>query len=276
MIRDTVLQSQLHDILNAELREDDPCGECYFKHAPGPLRTPDESGCNWSQVLIVRHGRSSTDSCAEVIPRVITRVAARWNLMPDQAARLEKRRPAAKVLPAPQEAMRSRETYLYFQIDTNRINSRGTLPAMTRLERWHRDGLIGLLMSDIAHAEAKAGASARRSRKAVGYIYSQTFDDEPNVRERIAAILFPAGCRTQNEVNDVCIVHNALRYSYILVTADGAMLRNRDALARLGLRVMTDAEAVGLVEQAIRERDIEARGDAVATGKPVPSWVGKD
>ena len=274
MIRDTVLQNELHDILNAELREDDPCGGCRFKHAPGPLRTPDESGCNWSQVLIVRHGRFWNNSCAEVIPRVITRVAARWNLMPDQAARLEKRQPRAKVLPVPQEA--SRETYLYFQLDTNRINSRGTLPAMTRLERWHRDGVIGLLMSDIAHAEAKAGTSARRSRKAVGYIYSRSFDDEPAVRKQIAAILFPAGCRTQNEVNDVRIVHNALRCSYILVTADGAMLRNRDALARLGLRVMTDAEAVGLVEQTIRERDTEARGDAAATGKPVPFWVGKD
>jgi len=54
------------------------------------------------------------------------------------------------------------------------------------------------------------------------------------------------------------------------------MLRNRDALARLGLRVMTDAEAVGLVEQTIRERGTEARGDAAVTGKPVPFWVGKD
>jgi hypothetical protein len=47
-------------------------------------------------------------------------------------------------------------------------------------------------------------------------------------------------------------------------------------LARLGLRVITDAEAVNLVEQAIQERDAEAREDAAATVEPLPFWVCKD
>jgi hypothetical protein len=173
--------------------------------------------------------------------------------------------------------MRSHETYLYFQIDTNRINSRGTLAAMNRLERWRRDGVIGLVMSDVAHAEAKAGGNERRSRKAVGYIYSRSFEGKPDSQQaQIAVILFPQGCRTPGDVNDVRICHNALRYQYILITGDRVILRKREALARLGLRVMTDAEAVGLVERAIRERDAEARDDAGARGEPVPSWLGKD
>lgn len=175
--------------------------------------------------------------------------------------------------------MRRRTTYLYFQIDTNRINSRGTLAAMNRLEQWARDGVIGLVMSDIAHTEAKADGNAHRSRKAVGYIYSLSFEGEPDVQQiqsQIAAILFPQGYCKQSEVNDVRIVSNALQNNYILITADGVILKNREALAQLGLHVMTDAEAVSMVEQKIQERDAETRDDADATGEPLPFWVGKD
>jgi hypothetical protein len=59
-----------------------------------------------------------------------------------------------------------------------------------------------------------------------------------------------------------------MKYGYILVTADGAMLRNREALPDLGLRVMTDAEAVALVERAIVDRDAAARRDAAESGQP--------
>jgi hypothetical protein len=197
--------------------------------------------------------------------------------MPSQA--LKEELPTDHAASAMTRIMRSRETYLYFQIDTNRINARGTLEAMNRLERWRRDGVIGLLMSDVAHAEAKAGGSARRSRKAVGYIYSLSFEGESDSQQKqsqIAGILFPQGCRTRGDLNDVRICHNALRYQYILVTADGVLLRKRDTLAELGLRVMTDAEAVAMVERAIRERGAEARDEAAATGAPLPSWVGND
>lgn len=279
MNRQVVRQNQLHEILNEELHRQDPCGGCRFVRAPGPLRTPDGTGCNWSQVLNLRRGRFGNDLCAQAASRVITQIAARFNLMPNDAELPEGEQPTDRVTSATPMTMRSRETYLYFQIDTNRINSRETLAAMNRLERWRRDGVIGLMMSDVAHAEAKAGGDARRSRKAVGYIYSLSFEDEPDAQEaqaRIAAILFPQGCRTPADVNDVRICHNALRYQYILITADGAIHRKREALAQLGLRVMTDGEAVGLVERAIRERDAEARDDAAATGTPVPSWVGTD
>ena len=278
-MREVVYRNGLHKILNTELHEQDPCGECRFTKAPTPLRTPDKFGCNWSQVLTLRSGRGGNDSCARVASCTISQVAARFNLMPDRTAHPDKERPTERVLPTRQTVMRSRETYLYFQIDTNRINSRGTLAAMNRLEKWHQDEVIGLVMSDIAHAEAKAGGSEHRSRKAINYIYSMSFPSGANVAEtqaQIAAILFPQGCRTQNDINDVRIVCNARKYQYILLTADGVILRNREALARLGLRVMADFEAVELVERVIRERDAEARGDAAATQESLPSWVGKD
>lgn len=134
-------------------------------------------------------------------------------------------------------------------------------------------------MSDVAHAEAMAGRDARRSCKAVRYVYSFGFEHEagvPEMHSRIAAALFPQGCRSQNDVNDVRIVYNAWKYQYVLVTADKAILHKRDELAELGLIVMTDAEAVQLVEERIRERDAEAQYDAGEIGDPLPWWVGKD
>lgn len=279
MTRENVPQDRLYKILNEELHRQDPCGECRFTHAPVPLRTHDKSGCNWSQDLILRRGRSWNNLCTEAASRVITQVAARFNLTESPTTRMEGERTSDRVFSTAQEGMRSRVTYLYFQIDTNRINSRGTLAPMNRIEQWHRDAVIGLVMSDAAHDEAKAGRNARRSRKALGYIYSMGFEEEPDsqrAKAQIADILFPQGCRTPSDTNDVRICQNALRYQYILVTADGDILRQREALAQLGLRVMTDTEAVALVERAIRERDIEARDDATITGEPLPPWVGND
>jgi hypothetical protein len=65
-----------------------------------------------------------------------------------------------------------------------------------------------------------------------------------------------------NEANDVEIAFNANKYGAILVTADGGsrrqpggILGNRVALARLGVQVMSDGEAVALVREKIQERD---------------------
>src|SRR6266849_9976 len=193
MRRESVREDQLCAILSEELHRQDPCGECRFTQTPVPLRTLDESGCNWSQDLILRRGRLGNASCAEAASRVITQVAAPFNLMPSHAVRSDRALPTGRVASGTPEAMRSRETYLYFQIDANRINSRGTLAAMNRLERWHRNGVIGLVMSDVAHAEAKAGGNARRSRKVVGYIHSLGSEGAPDSKRtlaQIAGILF--------------------------------------------------------------------------------------
>ena len=77
--------------------------------------------------------------------------------------------------------MVERRLFLFFQIDTNRINARQGLPPMNALECWHAAGLIEILLSDVAQAEAVAGGNATRAQKALSYIFaigtSETSDE---------------------------------------------------------------------------------------------------
>ena len=88
----------------------------------------------------------------------------------------------------------SRELHLSFHIDTNRINSRGRLDSMNKLELWKKKGLILLNMSQVAHQEARAGDDQRRRRKAFENIYSLTLattsEERIQLRE-IERIYFP-------------------------------------------------------------------------------------
>ena len=172
-----------------------------------------------------------------------------------------------------------RRLFLIFHIDTNRINSRSGLENMNKLERWKEKGLILLNMSKVAHDEARAGGDQRRARKALSNIYSNTMADTPEEQIQLSAIetiLFPSGIRTQNERNDAEIAFNAGKYRAILVTADGDLLTHRNELLQLGIKVMTDHEAVALVEKRITERDKRARRISQMSGVPCPDWVGID
>jgi hypothetical protein len=100
---------------------------------------------------------------------------------------------------------------------------------------------------------------------------------------QIEAILFPGGASTQGERNDVDIVFNAKKYGCVLVTNDGAsrsqpggILGNRQRLEALGVQILTDEEAVACVHELILRRDERERGRALATGEPLPDWVGRD
>lgn len=166
-----------------------------------------------------------------------------------------------------------------FQIDTNRINSRQKIENMNKLEHWREEGLITLYMSKVAHEEAMAGGDRWRSRKALENIYSYTMANTPEEQTRLrelGVVLFPPRPRTQNEWNDVEIAFNARKYGAFLVTADGDLLDRRAELRELGVRVLTDEEAVAMVEDGIADRDARARQISVAYGVPVPDWVGKD
>ena len=172
------------------------------------------------------------------------------------------------------------------QIDTNRINARASLKAMNRLEALKRDGVLFIGMSEVAQTEARAGRHVRRRQKATEHIATITYaesPDEQETRRKIEAILFPDGVADISEKNDVEIVFNAKKYGEILVTADGGskrqpggILGNRAALEQIGVRVMTDAEALAFVGIQIELRDNTAREAATFTGEPLPSWVGKD
>jgi hypothetical protein len=183
--------------------------------------------------------------------------------------------------------MPDRELILCFHIDTNRLNSRGKLPNITELEGWHDRGLITVILSEPVLRESTAGNDALRSEKAASYVYSSTLADTDDERHRlklIESVLFPDGAKTQNQLNDVEIVFNAFKYGRILVTNDGGskrqpggMLGNAALLWELlRVRIVTDAEAVAMTREKIRERDQRARYSSRITGEPLPEWVGKD
>jgi len=172
-----------------------------------------------------------------------------------------------------------------FQIDANRINARGSLPNMTRLEKWHADGVVHISMADVAQMEAATGSNAR-ARKAFSLIHSVSTNltaDEERMLRRIADILFPGGARNPNERDDALIVFHAWKYKSTLITNDGdsrsqpgGILGHRDELAHLGIVVISDADAVSWVDEQIRKRDERALLMSRDFGKPIPPWVGKD
>ena len=172
-----------------------------------------------------------------------------------------------------------------FHLDANRINSRESLPNMNQLEKWHENGVIQIQMSEIAQNEAARGDQNRAS-KARNYIYTITMGNTPGetqMMQKIENILFLENAATTSERNDVEIVFNAYKYGSILVTNDGAsksqpngILGKREELAKLGIEVMTDTQAVAVVRKLIAERDRRVIQRARRAGAPIPSWVGQD
>jgi hypothetical protein len=182
--------------------------------------------------------------------------------------------------------MVERRLYLFFQLDTNRINARQGIPAMNYLENWHRRGLIEIIISDVVQVEASAGGHSGRTRKALSYVFAiGTVETavELDFKRKVEQLLFPSGLRDQADANDVEIVARAKKYHSILVTADGnsrtqpgGILGHRRELAGMGVKVMTAEEAVELVRQKINIRDERARHEASRLGSNLPSWVGRD
>lgn len=180
-----------------------------------------------------------------------------------------------------------RSLHRTLQIDTNRINSRANLTYMNQLERWHHHGVIRIEMSEIAHNEVLASRSYKMFEKAVRYIFSETLVGTPEEKElmdKIEFVLFPHGAKDSNQRNDVEIAFNAIKYAGgFLVTADGGSKRQpggflgrKEELAALGLRVMTDEEAVRELQENIRRRDNRAQMFHEKFGSELPDWIGKD
>jgi hypothetical protein len=183
--------------------------------------------------------------------------------------------------------MPERFVYLTFFIDTNRINARESLPHMSQLEEWYKNGVIDIAMPIEAFQEATSGRNAQRNAKARSYgrpiVTARMQAKYECYRQEVENVLFPLGAQTQGEQNDVMIVLNAGYYMAILVTNDGdskrqpnGILGNREELARLGIQVMRDSEAIELVKEKIRERDALAKAIAERTGEPLPEWVETD
>ena len=172
-------------------------------------------------------------------------------------------------------------------LDANCINARGTDSAMNQIDKWRADRVVVVLMDETTHAEAARGWSARRSRKAMGHVFSmdvgRSADDEA-AWWAIERILFSSGCKNDNERNDVQLVFQAMKHNANLVTRDGAsrrqpggILGNRDELARaVGVRILTPEDAVKKVREKLQIRDERTRYLAGRHGLPLPAWLGKD
>jgi hypothetical protein len=258
--------------------------DCQFDGPIFELRTPDESGSNWSDSLTLRCSRRDVAGCVAAAARVAATVRAKYNLKRDDDKPQEQHVSPSKHQKTSLTVDRS--VYLGFIIDANRINARQADPHMNRLEVWRDNEVIELMMSESSHQEARAGGDPRRARKASMHIFSMTMASTAIEQEElrgIEKILFPGGAVRPNQRNDVDIVFNAAKYRRILITGDGGsksqpggMLGNRAALSSLGVRIMTAEEAVALVQQKIKGRDEMARLSAQMERRPLPEWVGKD
>lgn len=173
-----------------------------------------------------------------------------------------------------------------YQIDTNMINAKKKLASMNKLEKWASDGVIEIIMSEVAMKEASSGLNVARKEKAYSHIYSltkSTTQEEQQRMKRIECIVFPEGAKDQNQKNDVEIIFNALKYGRTLISNDGGSKRQPDGilghsqeLRKLGVKILRDAEAVNEVEKLIATRDENSRLVAQKSGEQLPKWVGKD
>lgn len=172
-----------------------------------------------------------------------------------------------------------------FHIDTNLINSRGKLQSMNLLERWAENEIILINMSGVSFKEAQADGDLLRTKKALSQIFTMTDETinstDPLYRE-IEQAVFPGAPKDDNQRNDLKIVFDAAKYAAILITRDGGsktqpggMLGNREKL-RDYVTIMSDSEAVALVEAKIAERDKFNRRVAAEYGGELPPWAGKD
>lgn len=96
--------------------------------------------------------------------------------------------------------------------------------------------------------------------------------------------MFPKSVHSTSQRNDVQVIFEARKYCAILVTADGAsksqphgiLGARSELLSRMDVRVVTDVEALELVEAAIKNRDEMACLVAQISNEPIPEWVGAD
>jgi len=153
-----------------------------------------------------------------------------------------------------------------FHLDANRVNSMAKDAGVNRLERWHEEGVIFLEYSVEAYSEAESGSDSRRN-KVDEYTWIEAVDnigDEADRLRQIAKIVFPNGTQSPNQRNDVRILYTAWKAGAVLVTEDGdsktqprGILGSKSELAKIGIRVLSTAEAVSEIEAHLRRRKVE-------------------
>ena len=172
-----------------------------------------------------------------------------------------------------------------FIADSNRVNSRGGLPAMTALRKLADAGDIKLLYTEEIQAELERcrNPKIRTASRELSALFAKSLDDdeEEDQRGRITRILFPNGLRSDNDRVDVDTIRVAQLWTANVITNDGAsktqpggILGAASRLHReIGVQVMRDFEAEKLVARLIRERDRLEILFAAKEGRDVAAWV---
>jgi hypothetical protein len=83
--REAVTAQRLAELLNQELAKYAACRDCQFNDRILELQEPDETGCNWSDDLIIRcSGRSIGYHCVRAVVGVVQDARDRYNLLSDR------------------------------------------------------------------------------------------------------------------------------------------------------------------------------------------------
>lgn len=245
--------------------------------------TREAWGCNWSE-LNLRYGKGTDHDNAVKAALTIEREAfEQFNLeeeppLPPSVAPEFKENMLPRLLRVP-----------VFHLDANLINARQRLDTVNRMEHWRDEGVISLVMADVAHEEARAGVGGNveaRKRKAAGHIYTINDDGDAkadDISARVEAILWGQAA-DENQLNDVEVVREAIHWHAILVTSDGGskeqpagILGNRDTLReQFDIRILRPEEAVEFIRGKIAERDEFNARLASLTGAALPKWAGRD
>src|SRR5438552_1906358 len=111
---------------------------------------------------------------------------------------------------------------MIFQLDANRVNARGSLPNITKLEEWYLRGVVALEWSAPVYDElARDAPKGRRWRKINGRLVANPAITTPSEKRRLVEIediVFPGGPRDERERTDALALFTAKKYSAIFVT----------------------------------------------------------
>lgn len=79
--RELVSRERLVEIMNGELAKHGACEDCQIADHILPLQEPGETGCNWSDNVILRcSGRSITYACCRAVVGVVEAARRHYNL----------------------------------------------------------------------------------------------------------------------------------------------------------------------------------------------------
>jgi hypothetical protein len=154
---------------------------------------------------------------------------------------------------------RTNHSGLSFYLDANCVNAKQRVDALNQLEHLKDRGIVTLMYSKSAHAEA-AFRNTKREEKAADFSWTElnASGENDEVRQAIERILFPEGATSQNEQNDVLAAYHAERLRWPLITTDGkskaqphGILGRSSELKAIGVEVLTPEMAIGRVKSRL-------------------------